>query len=554
MSNYLAKHIAAPVPQTEQADPSQVLNNAGGYTFQIDKLSHVRRFLILGTEGGTYYAAERKHTLQAVGAVRDAINQDPHGVFKLVLDVSQNNLALKVDPTLLVYALLVSHPNRDFSTMALGHFNTIVRTGSHLLTFMSMVKGQRGWGKSFKRAVAGWYTSKDAHTLMLQLIKYANRQGWTQRDVLRLAKPKPTNAWQNEAFAFAVGKVPAFSYEKTDGEAAEARRMIAAAEELKKVKTPAEAAELITKTGLPHEALLSEHRASKEVWAALLPGLPYHALLRNLSTLGRLGLLDGETRHTVVAKLSTPQGTRVHPMQILLSMAAYKAGKGDKGSSVWPVDSWVLSALSDAFPRAFKEVTPIGQRVLIGLDVSGSMNSPVLGSPITARAATSALASIWAETEPTVEVRAFSGPERNPWAGVHSPSAYATSSPNLDSHFPKVDIAGRRLDDIMKSTNGMPFLSTDCSMPMRWALQKKQPFDLFVVMTDNETYAGAEHPHVSLERYRKEMKLPHAKLVVLATTSTSFTIANPNDPGMMDIAAFSADVPQIIRSFARGEL
>jgi 60 kDa SS-A/Ro ribonucleoprotein len=44
--------------QTEQADPRQVLNNAGGYTFTVDKFKALERFLILGAEGGTYYCSE----------------------------------------------------------------------------------------------------------------------------------------------------------------------------------------------------------------------------------------------------------------------------------------------------------------------------------------------------------------------------------------------------------------------------------------------------------------------------------------------------------------
>lgn len=42
-------------PQSEQASPGQVRNSAGGYTFQVDALTRLRRFLTLGVDGGTYY-------------------------------------------------------------------------------------------------------------------------------------------------------------------------------------------------------------------------------------------------------------------------------------------------------------------------------------------------------------------------------------------------------------------------------------------------------------------------------------------------------------------
>ena len=47
--------------------------------------------------------------------------------------------------------------------------------------------------------------------------------------------------------------------------------------------------------------------------------------------------------------------------------------------------------------------------------------------------------------------------------------------------------------DLMKMidhVNGMEFGSTDCSLPMVWATEEKKEFDVFMVFTDNETYAG----------------------------------------------------------------
>jgi len=35
-------------------------------------------------------------------------------------------------------------------------------------------------------------------------------------------------------------------------------------------------------------------------------------------------------------------------------------------------------------------------------------------------------------------------------------------------------------------------------------------------------------------------------------TATNFTIADPSDPGMLDIAGFDSAVPTLITDFARG--
>ena len=54
--------------------------------------------------------------------------------------------------------------------------------------------------------------------------------------------------------------------------------------------------------------------------------------------------------------------------------------------------------------------------------------------------------------------------------------------------------------------------------------------------------------------YREQMGLPHAKLAVLAFSATEFSIADPEDPLMMDISGLDSAVPRILRDFALGEL
>src|SRR5947208_226585 len=45
-------------PQREPADDRQVPNSAGGYSFTVTNLDRLRRFLTLGTDGGTFYVSE----------------------------------------------------------------------------------------------------------------------------------------------------------------------------------------------------------------------------------------------------------------------------------------------------------------------------------------------------------------------------------------------------------------------------------------------------------------------------------------------------------------
>ncbi|HWK88662.1 MAG TPA: hypothetical protein VNP72_01655, partial [Longimicrobium sp.] len=108
----------------------------------------------------------------------------------------------------------------------------------------------------------------------------------------------------------------------------------------------------------------------------------------------------------------------------------------------------------------------------------------------------------------------------------------------------------QRLDDVVRSIAGMEFGGTDCALPMLEAAKQRWKVETFVVYTDNETWAGAVHPAQALRRYREKMGIP-AKLVVVGMASNGFTIADPEDAGMLDVAGFDAAAPQLIADFAR---
>jgi len=84
---------------------------------------------------------------------------------------------------------------------------------------------------------------------------------------------------------------------------------------------------------------------------------------------------------------------------------------------------------------------------------------------------------------------------------------------------------------------------------MLYALQHKLKADVFVVLTDNETWAGDTHPAQALRMYRKQMGIP-AKLIVVGMTATGFSIADPDDAGMLDVVGFDTATPHLMSDFA----
>ena len=99
----------------------------------------------------------------------------------------------------------------------------------------------------------------------------------------------------------------------------------------------------------------------------------------------------------------------------------------------------------------------------------------------------------------------------------------------------------------------MPMGGTDCAQPMLYAIEKKKMVDVFIIYTDCETWSGPVHADKALQRYRRESGID-AKLIVVAMTSNGFTLADPNDAGMFDIAGFDSNAPEIMRQFILGEI
>ena len=189
-----------------------------------------------------------------------------------------------------------------------------------------------------------------------------------------------------------------------------------------------------------------------------------------------------------------------------------------------------MAALDAAFYAAFGNVQASNKRHLLALDVSGSMTwGPVCGtSVLTPRVASAAMAMVTARTEPQSLFMAFS-----------------------DSFVPLDIRADDSLELVMEKMDDLPFSSTDCSLPMQWALENQQAIDVFVVYTDNETYAGRMHPSQALQQYREATGID-AKLIVVGMTATEFTIADPDDTGMMDVVGFDAGAPEVMSNFAQG--
>lgn len=521
---------ASGTPQrAPQPDRAQIRNSADGFVYALDAWARLERFLILGTEGGTLYAGARELTKDNAVHLAALVRSDGVRVVERIVAISTEGRAPKVSPAIFALAMCAGFGDDETRRLALGRgLRAVCRTGSHLLEFAAYVEQFRGWGRGLRSGVAAWYLEKPVDEIAFQALKYQNRHTFTHRDLLRLAHPSTQDEARRALFAWIVdGDVPANVPELALVEAFESAKRA-------EVADAADCAAFVRASHLPREALPTEWLREPAVWEALLESMPMTAMLRNLATMTRVGLLTplAAASKTVCERLrerTRLHKARVHPVALLGALETYRSGHGARGSAAWTPLPEIVAALEDAFYLAFENVEPSGARILVGLDVSGSMSvGSVSGMPgLTPRAASVAMAMTHVRGEPDVCVFGF-------------------SDRFVDLRLKATD----RLGPLLERTAALPFARTDCALPMLFALERRLEIDTFVIYTDNETWAGTIHPDEALRTYRERTGIP-AKLVVVGMTATGFTIADPNDAGMLDVAGFDAAVPAAIADFAR---
>jgi 60 kDa SS-A/Ro ribonucleoprotein len=225
-------------------------------------------------------------------------------------------------------------------------------------------------------------------------------------------------------------------------------------------------------------------------------------------------------------------------------MKTYALGRGIKGSLTWTAERAIVDALDDAFYKTFQHVEPTGKNYYLALDVSGSMTAHMSGTAVSCREASAAMAMVTARTEKNWTCSGFtsSGFARGIYGGQWGGGTEGLTPISISPR--------QRLDDICASIDKMPMGGTDCALPMLHATREKIPVDVFVVYTDNETWAGAVHPFQALREYRQKMGR-NAKLVVVGMTATGFSIADPSDPGMLDVVGFDTATPAALAEFVK---
>lgn len=512
--------------QTPQSQPipgkTMVKNNAGGFGFQISKWEQFDRFLVLGTEGNTYYQSEQKMTIDNAQNVIECIKEDGKRAVNRIVEVSDKGQAPKNDPAIFALALACTFGDQVTKNYAYASINKVCRIGTHLFHFTQNIQDLRGWSRGLRNGVRKYFT--EHRDLSYDVIKYRQRNGWTHRDVVRLSHVKVDTKIKHNLMKWIIGK----PYE------GEVPKLIEEFEKMQKATSAKEVVSLLNETKLPWETIPTEFLKERSVWEALLPNIPMTALVRNLGKMTSIGMfasnLQDETK-LAVERLTNKESikkSRIHPLTALNASKVYESGQGVKGSLTWNKCGRIVDSLHEMFYTSFGNVEPTGLNWLLALDVSGSMTSgSIAGSQLVPHEAVAAMAMITARTEKNYDILGFtSGIAR---LGITDKDTLATA---------------------MKKTYPSNFSGTDASIPIQAAIHNKIPVDVFAIYTDNESWSGQTHVTQALTQYRKEMNRPKAKLISVGMTATNFSVVDPSDPQQMNVVGFDTGAIEAMRFFA----
>lgn len=176
----------------------------------------VRRFLVLGTKGGTYYASQSEVQKDNVEDLIRIINEGKgHIILREAFEIVKDNRAPKRQFAIYATALCARYNTKDWQIirktnqkadkylenlqkMAFQLVPHVCRISTDLFMFMKFAEeisrehnNASGWGRMMRGCIAQWYLKRSPKTLAIQLTKYKNRCGYTHRDALRLCHADP---------------------------------------------------------------------------------------------------------------------------------------------------------------------------------------------------------------------------------------------------------------------------------------------------------------------------------------------------------------------------
>ena len=326
---------------------ANAFNEAGGAAYQRSPEAALALYAATGCLNGTFYSDAATQLAEVLGLC-EAVS--PQFVAQTAL-YARKTAYMKDMPALLLAHLAI----RDGELLS-KVFDRVIDNGRMLRNFVQIVRsgvvGRKSLGTLPKRLVQRWLENASIDAVMSAAIG----EKPSLADVIRMVHPKPKDSEREALYAWLIGK----PY-KEEVLPLKVRELEAFKKEQGDVVPDLPFQYL---TALPLKAQHWKDIASRASW---------QATRMNLNAFARHGVFeDAALTARTAARLRNAeaiQRAKVFPYQLMTAFRASSAA----------IPSAIVDALQDAMEVATRNVPKVAGKVVVAVDVSGSMQSPVTG-------------------------------------------------------------------------------------------------------------------------------------------------------------------------------
>lgn len=559
------KNVFASASKGKTPPIADTVNRAGGKAYKMDPKAALAQYAAVGTFNDGFYV-KGEALLDEVLEICKQV--DPEFIAKTAL-YARDQGRMKDMPALLAAHLTTRGP--EGLEVLKRIFLSVINNGRMLRNFIQIIRsgktGRKSLGTAPKKLVQSWFDTRSSDDIFRMSIG----NDPSMADIIKLAHPIAKNEERKALHGYLIGEKPlkVKTVLRTDvvhGKKSSREReiigydpsflpaIVKEYEAFKKAKIDNVNSD-VALPRIPWEMVTGLPLSDKD-WAALARQATWTQIRMNLNTFARHGVYKDEILVKEIAEKIKDRDlilrARTFPYQLLMTyiatlsdteFAVKLSGMDPFYGTTGNVPASIQDALHDALDVATENVPTVGGVAYIGVDVSGSMQSPITGDRKGA-STKMRMVDVAALVAATL-LRKNKGSEVLPFS---------------DDLFLKHGIEPR--DSIMTNARKLASLGgggTNMTSVLAYLNKEKKKGDLVIMVSDCETWTeipdifwgvqGGTGMASAWAEYKS--RNPGAKLVTINLAASDTTQVVP-DKDVLQLGGFSDTIWEVIKSFVEG--
>jgi len=403
-----------------------------------------------------------------------------------------------------------------------------------------------------RRFLKKWYLSQDPYDLALEVCRVRGRHHWSHKDIITLAKVTTKDPALASVLAAVVKSLDKARDEFGDKpEAQPVLEYLACVQQIKRCGQADQdaAVGLIDKHSFDIDILPSELLNQPRVWEHAVHRLPVTRVLDHLKSMAKRGYLSSQSHpvlNQVLQCIKDPlalTASRLQPAEILTvltqvesSFAEPPAARQDNNQNnrLPTAHPSLVEGLGRMMNNSFNNVpksvgTPL--KILVCVDCRHGLFEHGCWGSWSLKCSKAAAVTILSLRASGVDLTVTTMESENE----------VTRLPVDDE-----DIVGSLVEKWWRVAD--PHV-IDPGYLLSWARAENEMFSSIVIITDSHTHYDKERVWRELETFRNGQSVG---MTFIALACKEVSLADPTDPGMLDIAGWGPDLVRVLLAFIRG--